>query len=112
MREPPSTNDPKESYGPSLLSLTDEDGLEHLFEVVDEGEIDDISYLAVLPYENDPQKELETDATLLIMRLAQEEEGEDSCFDIVEDEAELAKVMRMFRPRLSALYDIDEDELV
>ncbi len=112
MQEPPQKKEnPKENEA-DLLSLTDEEGLEHLFQVIDSCDVGDEHYLAMLPHSEDPKEALESDATLLIMRLAEDEQSGENYFDIVENNAELSVVMRIFRPRLSALYDIDEDDLI
>ena len=62
-------------------------------------------YLAVVPYVEDPEKMLEEDAQLIIMRVA-EENGEEF-LDIVEDDEELAAVSEVFAARLEELYDIE-----
>ena len=59
----------------------------------------------VVPYVEDPEKMLEEDAQLIIMRVA-EENGEEF-LDIVEDDEELAAVSEVFAARLEELYDIE-----
>ena len=97
-----------EDYEPDILTLTDEDGKECSFEVIDAADYNDTRYLAVVPYADDSTELLEEDANLIIMRVG-EEDGEEY-LDIVDDDEELYEVGDMFANRLSEIYDIDADE--
>ncbi len=100
----------EEEYEPDLLTLEDEDGQEHTFEVLDAADMDERRYLAVVAWDEDPQTRLEQDAEMLIMRVGYDENNEEYV-DIVEDEEELHKAGQMFLTRLKEVYDIDMDEL-
>ena len=97
-----------EEATPDLLTLEDEDGKEVTFEVIDATEVNGTRYLAVIPYEEDPES-LQEDAELILMRIGTDEEGE--YMDIVDDDEELLTVGKVFEERLSAMYDIDDSEL-
>ncbi len=97
-----------EEATPDLLTLEDEDGKEVTFEVIDATEVNGTRYLAVIPYQEDPES-LQEDAELILMRIGTDEEGE--YMDIVDDDEELLTVGRVFEERLSAMYDIDDSEL-
>lgn len=97
-----------EEAKPDLLTLEDEDGKEVTFEVIDATEVNGIRYLAVIPYQEDPES-LQEDAELILMRIGTDEEGE--YMDIVDDDEELLTVGKVFEERLSAMYDIDDSEL-
>ena len=97
-----------EEAAPDLLTLEDEDGKEVTFEVIDATEVNGTRYLAVIPYQEDPES-LQEDAELILMRIGTDEEGE--YMDIVDDDEELLTVGKVFEERLSALYDIDDSEL-
>lgn len=97
-----------EEAKPDLLTLEDEDGKEVTFEVIDATEVNDTRYLAVIPYQEDPES-LQEDAELILMRIGTDEEGE--YMDIVDDDEELLTVGKVFEERLSAMYDIDDSEL-
>ncbi|NLW78123.1 MAG: DUF1292 domain-containing protein [Ruminococcaceae bacterium] len=98
-----------EGYDPDILTLEDEDGREHTFEVLDAADIDGQRYLAVVPYSADPAQALAEDAEMLLMRVG-EDAGEEY-LDIVEDEDELQTVGQVFLNRLSEVYNIDLDAL-
>ena len=71
-------------------------------------EIDGTRYMAVVPYQEDPES-LEEDAELILMRIGTDEDGE--YMDIVDDDEELIRVGKVFEERLKAMFDIDDSEL-
>ena len=97
-----------EEAAPDLLTLEDEDGKEVTFEVIDATEVNGTRYLAVIPYQEDPES-LQEDAELILMRIGTDDEGE--YMDIVDDDEELINVGKVFEERLRAMYDIDDSEL-
>ena len=97
-----------EEATPDLLTLEDEDGKEVTFEVIDATEVNGTRYLAVIPYQEDPES-LQEDAELILMRIGTDVEGE--YMDIVDDDEELITVGKVFEERLRAMYDIDDSEL-
>ena len=97
-----------EEAAPDLLTLEDEDGKEVTFEVIDATEVNGTRYLAVIPYQEDPES-LQEDAELILMRIGTDEEGE--YMDIVDDDEELITVGKVFEERLRAMYDIGDSEL-
>ena len=97
-----------EEAAPDLLTLEDEDGKEVTFEVIDATEVNGTRYLAVIPYQENPES-LQEDAELILMRIGTDDEGE--YMDIVDDDEELLTVGKVFEERLRAMYDIDDSEL-
>ena len=97
-----------EEATPDLLTLEDEDGKEVTFEVIDATEVNGTRYLAVIPYQEDPES-LQEDAELILMRIGTDDEGE--YMDIVDDDEELITFGKVFEERLRAMYDIDDSEL-
>ena len=97
-----------EEATPDLLTLEDEDGKEVTFEVIDATEVNGTRYLAVIPYQEDPES-LQEDSELILMRIGTDDEGE--YMDIVDDDEELITVGKVFEERLRAMYDIDDSEL-
>lgn len=97
-----------EEAAPDLLTLEDEDGKEVTFEVIDATEVNGTRYLAVIPYQEDPES-LQEEAELILMRIGTDDEGE--YMDIVDDDEELITVGKVFEERLRAMYDIDDSEL-
>ena len=92
-------------YTPDLITLLDEDDVEHEFEVIDAVDYGDEHYLALVPYSADPAS-LEEDAEMLIMRVDVEEENEEY-LSIVDDDEELYNVGKVFAERLEEFFDIE-----
>ena len=97
-----------EEAAPDLLTLEDEDGKEVTFEVIDATEVNGTRYLAVIPYQEDPES-LQEAAELILMRSGTDDEGE--YMDIADDDEELITVGKVCEERLRAMYDIDDSEL-
>ncbi len=98
-----------EDYDPDIITLTDEDGKEFEFEVIDAADFNEMRYLAMVPYIKDPKEMLEEDANLIIMKV--EDDNGDEFLSIVEDEEELTAVGGMFANRLTELFDIDPNTI-
>lgn len=95
-----------EEFLPDILSLTDEEGNEYNFEVLDRIETDDGRYVALLPVYDDPQEQLEDSGELVILKVF-EEDGEEY-LEQIEDEDEYATVSDAFINRLQDLYEIED----
>ncbi len=94
-------------YGNDLVSLTDEEGNEYSFEILDRLDTDEGSYIALLPVYDDPAESLEDSGELVIMKVG-EEDGEEF-FENIEDDDEYDTIADAFIARLQELYDIDEE---
>jgi uncharacterized protein YrzB (UPF0473 family) len=92
-------------YTPDLITLVDEDNVEHEFEVIDSVDYGDEHYLALVPYSADPES-LDEDAEMLIMRVDVDEENEEF-LSIVDDDEELYSVSKVFAERLEEFFDIE-----
>lgn len=76
-------------YGDDIITITDEDGVEYVLEVLATLEVDGFTYYALVPAENSEDDEnAELDVSIL---KAVEENGEE-ILCAIEDEAELEKV--------------------
>ncbi len=98
-----------DEYEADLITLEDENGEEHTFEVLDVADIGEQRYFAVVPYSDVPAENLAQDAEMLIMRVG-EDNGEEY-LDIVEDNEELQRVVGVFLQRMDEVYNIDLDDL-
>ena len=95
-----------EEFLPDILSLTDEEGNEYNFEVLDRIETDDGRYVALLPVYDDPNEQLQDSGELVILKVF-EEDGEEY-LEQIEDEDEYATVSDAFINRLQDLYEIED----
>ncbi|HHV31366.1 DUF1292 domain-containing protein [Caproiciproducens sp. LBM24188] len=97
-----------DDYGADLLTLVDEEGKEHEFEILDVIENEDGCFYALLPTFETPEEKVQSQGTYYIFE-AIEEDGEQQLAEI-EDEALLDKLAAQFESRFEELYDDDYDE--
>lgn len=95
----------EKGYDPDLITLSDDDGKEYTFEVLDAIETDTGRYLALLPTFDDPQKLLEDSGELVIVKVC-EEDGEEFYCEI-EDDDEYETIADAFVDRLEDFFEID-----
>jgi uncharacterized protein YrzB (UPF0473 family) len=94
-------------YGPDLLTLVDEDGEEHEFEVIDTLDKDGETYYALLPTLDDSNI-AEDDGELVILKVV-EEDGEEF-LEAVEDDDEFEDISEIFMDRLDDIYEFEEED--
>lgn len=95
-------------YGNDILTLMDENGVEHTFEVLDEYDDGVKRYLALSPVFDNPEEMLNDTGELVIMQVC-EEDGEEF-LETIEDEDELDAIADIFMKRLEENFDFEEDE--
>lgn len=98
----------QDDFGEDLLTLVDDEGNEHEFEVLDIIDNDDGCFYALLPTFDDPKDQVEAEGAYYIFQ-AIEEDGEQQLAE-VEDEALLDRLAKEFESRFENLYGGDEDE--
>lgn len=109
---PMEENNQEEYLETNIITLLDEEGQEHEFELIDTLHHQDNEYRALVPVFDDPEEMLQDSAELVIMRVSRED-GE-IYLDIIEDDDEYDRVSDLFVQRLADDYDIlnvyDDDE--
>ncbi len=98
----------EDAYNPNIITVTDDDGTEHVFEELDRIETDTNRYVALMPSYEDSAALLEDDGELIIVRVA-EENGETFLYPI-EDDGEFNEIAHIFEERLQDLFEIDVEE--
>lgn len=98
-----------DEYGADLVSVVDDEGNRHEFELVDAIETDEGRYVALLPIYENPAENLNDDGELIILEVVEEESGEEVLAPI-EDDAVFDDIAGIFEERLSDLYEIEEIE--
>lgn len=97
-----------EEFNPDLVSVIDEDGVEHIFEELDRIETDSAKYVALLPVYDDAEDILDDDGEVIILKVEEDKDGETYLCPI-ENAKEFDEVQKIFEERLSDLFeDIDE----
>lgn len=96
-----------------VISLLDEDGKEHEFEIVDALELEEKQYLALVPLYDESQaaEALEDSGELVILRVSEEEDEDgEQYLDAIEDEDEYNRVAELFMGRLEDYFDFEDGE--
>ena len=91
-----------------LITLIDDKGVEHKFEIIDELENDDGHFMALVPTHQEPD-ELSSDAETYYIFEVIEEDGEEQLQE-VEDDDLLNQLAEIFEARFNeAYYEGPED---
>ena len=96
-----------------VISLLDEDGKEHEFEIVDALELEEKQYLALVPLYDESQAEeaLEDSGELVILRVSEEEDEDGGQYlDAIDNEEEYNRVAELFMGRLEDYFDFEDGE--
>ena len=92
--------------GADILTLLDEEGAEHEFEVLDSAEFEGCNYMALVPILEEPQDLIDDIGELVILRVS-EEDGEEF-LETIEDEDEFNRVGDFFTARLADDFDFED----
>ena len=97
-----------EEFEGGLVTVLDDEGKEHQFEVLDAIETDEARYVALLPVYENPAEGIDDDGELIILEV-QNEDGNDVLCPI-EDEELFNEIGAIFEERLAELFEIEEVE--
>ncbi len=89
-------------YNADLITLVDDEGVQHEFEILDAIETDDGRYCALLPYLGDDVDEAAEESEYYILQVV-EVDGEEELVEI-EDEEMLDTLAEIFEDRFAELY--------
>ena len=95
-------------YNPDLITVEDETGKKHNFEILDTVELDDCRYVALLPVYEDAAEIIDNDGELVILKVV-DDEGEDVLVTI-DDDDEFNKVATIFEENLSELFELNIED--
>ncbi len=101
-------NELDDEFSPNVVSVIDEDGVEHFFDELDRIETDDGKFVALIPIYEDAQDVIDDDGELIILKV--EEENGETYLCPIEDENIFDEVGKIFEERLSDYYDFEEPE--
>ena len=93
-----------EQYGDDIITITDEDGVEYILEILATMEIDGSMYYALVPVTTDEDEDEDLEVSIL---KGVDEDGEE-ILCAIEDEEELERVYETMMNELFS--DEDEDE--
>ena len=99
-----------ENYEPDIISVTDDDGNELLFELLERYESDNGVYVAITEYRDDAEDIVEADYEVIILKVA--EENGDEYLEEIEDEAEYNEVSEILMNKIEQQYDFKDSDFI
>jgi len=97
-----------EEYNPDIVSVVDNDGVEHIFEELDRIETDDGKYVALLPVYDEAEDILDDDGEIILLKVEEDKNG-DTYLCPIEDGKEFDEVQKIFEERLEDLFSAEEE---
>ncbi len=97
-----------EGFGNDLVSVVDENGVQHTFEELDRIETDEGRFIALLPVYTEAQDIIDDDGELIILSVVEDEDGE-VYLEPIEDEKLFNKIGDIFEERLSEYFEFAEE---
>ena len=95
-----------EEFNPDLVSVIDEDGVEHIFEELDRIETENGRYVALLPVYDEADDIIDDDGEIIILRV--EEEDGETFLAPIEDQKVFDEIGQIFEERLQDLFFEEE----
>lgn len=96
----------EEIYEPDLLSVTDEDGNEIVFELLERYETDEDVYVAITEYHDTAEEIIEADYEVIILKVVNDENG-DEYLEEIQDEIEYEQVSDVLMSMVEKKYDVE-----
>lgn len=91
-----------------IITVTDDDGIEHQFEEIDRIETEDAKYVALLPVLDSAEEILDGDGDVIVLKVI--EKDDETYLEQIEDEEEFSDISEIFGERIAEMFEYDEDE--
>lgn len=95
----------KDLYEPDILSVTDDNGNEILFELLERYETDDDVYVAITEFHDDAEEIVDADYEVIILKVL-EEDGEEYLAEI-ENEEEYEKISEILMSMVEEKFEVE-----
>ena len=96
----------EEIYEPDLLSVTDEDGNEIVFELLERYETDDDVYVAITEYHDTDEEIVDADYEVIILKVVEDENG-DEYLEEIQDEMEYEQISDILMAKVEEKFDVE-----
>lgn len=96
----------EEIYEPDIISVTDENGKEILFELLERYETDDDVYVAITEYRDDGEEIVEADFEVIILKVVNDENG-DEYLEEIQDEMEYEQVSDILMAKVEEKFEVE-----
>ena len=98
--------DNEELYEPDIISVTDEDGKEILFELLERYETEDNTYVAITEYRDDETEIVEADFEVIILKVVEDKNG-DEYLEEIQDDNEYEQVSDILMAKVEQKHDVE-----
>ncbi len=98
--------DNEKIYEPDIISVTDEDGNEILFELLERYETDDDVYVAITEYRDDEEEIVEADYEVIILKVVEDDNG-DEYLEEIRDDMEYEQVSDILMGMVEEKYEVE-----
>lgn len=95
----------KELYEPDILSVTDDDGNEILFELLERYEDENGAYVAITEYHDDAEEIVDADYEVIILKVL--EDGGEEYLSEIESEEEYDKYSEILMQMVEEKFDVE-----
>ncbi len=97
--------DNNELYEPDIISVTDENGEEILFELLERYEDENGVYVAITEYRDDEEEIVDGDYEVIILKVIND--GDDEYLEEIDDENEFNRVSDILMKMVEEQYDVE-----
>lgn len=97
--------DKEEFYEPDIISVTDDNGNEILFELLERYETDDNVYVAITRYYETDEEIVDGDYEVIILKV--ENDGDDEYLTEIEDDMEFEQISDILMAKVEEKYDVE-----
>lgn len=95
----------KDFYEPDILSVTDDDGNEIMFELLERYETEDSTYVAITEFRDYAEEIVDADYEVIILKVL-EEDGEEFLAEI-QDENEYEEISEILMSKIEEKFDVE-----
>lgn len=92
-------------YKPDIISVTDDNGNEILFELLERYETDDDVYVAITRYYETDEEIVEGDYEVIILKV--ESDGDEEYLTEIDDDMEFEQVSDILMAKVEEKYDVE-----
>lgn len=96
----------EEYYEPDILSVSDEDGNELLFELLERYETDSDVYVAITRYYETDEEIIDADNEVIILKVQNDDNGEEYLIEI-DDEMEFEQISDILMAKVEEKFDVE-----
>lgn len=97
-----------DNYSPEIYTLTDDDGKEQSFELIDTYEDGENRYYAMIPYYENPDDLIQNNGELVILK--SDYVGDEEMLVTIDDDDEYERIGKIFMERIEEMFEEMEDD--